>query len=226
MLASENHHQQQPQPHPTPPNPLVQPHLTPNPIQASNTTTNTTMNGSGHGVNGTSSYSYMMINGGDVPSHVNGDRENGRVNGHHQQHQQQQQHHQQPYPTSGPSHPTTAISRQNSSSSTASSVAPAHESSAELLRQTLSGNILIAPNTRPNSRSSSRRRKARTPQTPRSGVLTPATLHGSPENSENESPSEEIVDHEYEGMRHGFEDEYNSEAYLAVLEQVGFCFTF
>ncbi|KAH8148186.1 uncharacterized protein LAJ45_07638 [Morchella importuna] len=178
------------------------------------------MNGSGHGVNGTSSYSYMMINGGDVPSHVNGDRENGRVNGHHQQHQQQQQHHQQPYPTSGPSHPTTAISRQNSSSSTASSVAPAHESSAELLRQTLSGNILIAPNTRPNSRSSSRRRKARTPQTPRSGVLTPATLHGSPENSENESPSEEIVDHEYEGMRHGFEDEYNSEAYLAVLEQV------
>lgn len=174
------------------------------------TTTTTNMNGSGG--TGTPSNGYMMVNGGDIPSHINGDREreNGRASGH------------QPYPTNGPSHPTTAISRQNSSSSTASSVAPPGESSAELLRQTLSGSVVhTAPNTRPHSRSSSRRRQPRTPNTPRSGMLTPATFHGSPGDSGTESPNEDIIDHEFEGMRHGFEDEYNSEAYLAVLEQVG-----
>jgi len=49
-----------------------------------------------------------------------------------------------------------------------------------------------------------------------SGLLTPA---GSADNSGTESPDEEVHDHE-EGMRHGFAEEYNSEAYLAVLEQV------
>lgn len=176
----------------------------------------TTTNMDGDGGTGAPSNGYMMVNGGDIPSHVNGDmeRENGRVSGHQQPHQ--------PYPPNGPSHPTTAISRQNSSSSTASSVAPPGESSAELLRQTLSGSsVHTAPNTRSHSRSSSRRRQPRTPNTPRSGMLTPATLHGSPGDSGTESLNEDIVDHEFEGMRHGFEDEYNSEAYLAVLEQVG-----
>lgn len=176
----------------------------------------TTTDMNGNGGTGAPSNGYMMVNGGDIPSHVNGDREreNDRVGGHQQPHQ--------PYPTNGPSHPTTAISRQNSSSSTASSVAPPGESSAELLRQTLSGSVVhTAPNTRPHSRSSSRRRHPRTPNTPRSGMLTPATFHGSPGDSGTESPNEDIADHEFEGMRHGFEDEYNSEAYLAVLEQVG-----
>lgn len=177
----------------------------------------TTTNMNGNGGTGAPSNGYMMVTGSDIPSHVNGDREreNGRVSGH-----QQQPH--QPYPTNGPSHPTTAISRQNSSSSTASSVAPPGESSAELLRQTLSGSsVHTAPNTRSHSRSSSRRRQPRTPNTPRSGMLTPATFHGSPGDSGTESLNEDIADHEFEGMRHGFEDEYNSEAYLAVLEQVG-----
>lgn len=199
------------------PNLHVQPQHAHQPPKAPRTATTTSItNMNGHGGLGAPSNGYMMVYGGDVPSHVNGDREreHGRVNGH--------QHLHQTYPTNGPSHPTTAISRQNSSSSTASSVAPPGESSAELLRQTLSGSTVhTAPNTRSHSRSSSRRRPPRTPNTPRSGMLTPATLHGSPENSETESPNEEIADHEFEGMRHGFEDEYNSEAYLAVLEQVG-----
>lgn len=218
---SSRQQQKQQQPHS---NLHVQAHQLPRASHSTTTTTATatativTINMNGNGGTGAPSNGYMMVSGGgDIPSHVNGDREreNGRVSGH-------QQHPHQPYPTNGPSHPTTAISRQNSSSSTASSVAPPGESSAELLRQTLSGTTIhTAPNTRSHSRSSSRRRQPQTSNTPRSGILTPATLHGSPGDSGTESLNDDIADHEFEGMRHGFEDEYNSEAYLAVLEQVG-----
>jgi hypothetical protein len=84
---------------------------------------------------------------------------------------------------------------------------------AELLRQTLQS----APNSRPASRASSRRRNSSVPATPRT-VYTP---NGSAENSEGESTRHED-EMDIPRMRHGFEDEYNSEDYLAVLEQVLF----
>ncbi|PUU80441.1 hypothetical protein B9Z19DRAFT_730458 [Tuber borchii] len=103
-------------------------------------------------------------------------------------------------------------------------------SSAESLRQTFNVAVAAAGTataTSPNSnssRSTSRTHSRRKPPpsistvNTISGLLTPA---GSVDNSGTESPDEEVHDHE-EGMRHGFAEEYNSEAYLAVLEQLGF----
>jgi hypothetical protein len=105
--------------------------------------------------------------------------------------------------------PTTAVARQTTSNTIA---APLGEP-AELLRQTLQS----APNSRPGSRSSSRRRPPPTPTTPKSTIYTP---NGSAENSEGEGPHYDIGETDFHRMRHGFEDEYNSEDYLAVLEQV------
>lgn len=95
-------------------------------------------------------------------------------------------------------------------------VAPG-EPAAELLRQTLRS----APNSRPGSRSSSRRRTPTTPTTPRLGQHTIYTPNGSIDGSDGAmSPRAELGGIDFHRMRHGFEDEYNSEDYLAVLEQV------
>ena len=114
---------------------------------------------------------------------------------------------------------TTAISRQNSTSSTASS--GLNESSEQLLRQTLS----LSANVQQYSDGRQNRRKSghSTPSTPKpSGVLTPAsTAHPSPELTSTDNVTDDIF-HDFDGgiARHGFGDEYNSEAYLALLEQV------
>lgn len=113
--------------------------------------------------------------------------------------------------------PTTSLTRQNSNSSLASSVA-GYEDSAAMLRRTLSAATLQnghgGPTNRPMSSASQKTPTA-------SGILTPATtFHGSLDNSAEDSPVEDTLP-EYGTMRHGFEDEYNSEAYLALLEQVG-----
>lgn len=118
-------------------------------------------------------------------------------------------------PFAGPVVATTAISRQNSTSSTASSAL--NESSENLLRQTLSGNGQPLP----DGRQSRKKTFSPTPTTSRTGgLLGPA--HTSTDFSSMESTTEESFQ-EFDGgiARHGFEDEYNSEAYLALLEQVG-----
>jgi len=115
------------------------------------------------------------------------------------------------YPTKTTTAPTTMVTRQNTATLSNMIAAPMGEP-AELLRQTLQS----APNSRPNSRSSSRRRNSSTPATPRT-IYTP---NGSAENSEGEGPRHDDGGLDTPRMRHGFEDEYNSEDYLAVLEQV------
>ena len=117
--------------------------------------------------------------------------------------------------------PTTAVTRSNSAT-LANVLAFPHGEPTEMLRQTLNS----APNSRPASRASSRRRHSSTPTTPRT-ILTPS---GSADNSEGEAPRHHLLHHSNAPsddpavaapqMRHGFEDEYNSEDYLAVLEQV------
>lgn len=155
---------------------------------------------------------YVLVDGANPLGITNGgsSRENLRLNGNGT-------HSHQLYPAGGPSTPTTALSRQNSPSSNASSIAPIGESSAELLRQTL--NVAGAPSatTRQNHKSSTRRKQLPAILAPSSSrVLTPA---GSAEDSGTESPDQQTPG-ELEKVRHGFADEYNSEAYLAVLEQV------
>lgn len=122
---------------------------------------------------------------------------------------------QPPFPPKAPKAPT-ALSRQNTSSSlnTSSSAAAPMGEPVEMLRQTLQ----TAPNSRPTSRSSSRRRFPPNPTTPRNSTIY--TPNGSGENSEDDAAEAEIY-----RMRHGFEDEYNSEDYLAVLEQVRLLFS-
>lgn len=107
--------------------------------------------------------------------------------------------------------PTTVVARP-SSATLANVLACPHGEPAEMLRQTLNS----APNSRPASRASSRRRHSSTPTTPRT-ILTPS---GSAENSEGEALPDDSAMAAAPQMRHGFEDEYNSEDYLAVLEQV------
>jgi len=88
---------------------------------------------------------------------------------------------------------------------------------AEMLKQTLQS----APNSRPGSRSSSRRRQPPTTPTPKHGHHSIFTPNGSVEGSDGgASPRTEEGGIDFHRMRHGFEDEYNSEDYLAVLEQV------
>ncbi|KAI5779073.1 putative TORC1 growth control complex subunit Kog1 [Geopyxis carbonaria] len=148
-----------------------------------------------------SAQKFVMVNGGGQYS-VNGgvDGGRGRSAG-------------SVYSQNGPTTPTTALSRHNSMNS--GTVVPSSEPT-ELLRQTLQS----APNSRPSSRSSSRRRNTSTPRSPRaSGMMTPVTTNGSFE-PVGDSPKSDLMSHETYGMRHGFEAEYNSEDYLAVLEQV------
>ena len=118
-------------------------------------------------------------------------------------------------PFAGPVVATTAISRQNSTSSTGSSAL--NESSENLLRQTLSANG--QPLT--DGRQSRKKAFSPTPITSRTGGLL-GPVHTSTDFSGMESANEESCQ-EFDGgiARHGFEDEYNSEAYLALLEQVG-----
>lgn len=110
---------------------------------------------------------------------------------------------------------TTAISRTNSTSSTASSAL--NESSENLLRQTLSANG--QPLT--DSKQSRKKNFSSTPTASRTGGLV-GPVHASADFSGMEIANEESFQ-EFDGgiARHGFEDEYNSEAYLALLEQVG-----
>lgn len=115
------------------------------------------------------------------------------------------------YNLSGPTGPTTAVSRQNSISS-AHALVNGHGATEQVLRQTL---MSSAPNSRPGSRASSRRRPSGSmPRSPKgsSGFGGEGWANGFQDHDE---------DH-LEGyvMRHGFQDEYNSEDYLAVLEQV------
>ena len=87
----------------------------------------------------------------------------------------------------------------------------------ELLRQTLHS----APNSRPSSRSSSRRRNNGTiPKSPKNGGVLTLSRNGTLENGDDGMFGEEHAVQENYVMRHGFEAEYNSEDYLAVLEQV------
>lgn len=113
--------------------------------------------------------------------------------------------------------PTTALSRESSMAmSPARPVTPKGEP-AELLRQTLHS----APNSRPSSRSSSRRRRNGTlPKSPKNGGMLTLSRNGTLESSDGGMFMEEDAVQENYVMRHGFEAEYNSEDYLAVLEQV------
>ncbi|PWW72919.1 hypothetical protein C7212DRAFT_354532 [Tuber magnatum] len=128
---------------------------------------------------------------------VNGNAAHSHSHNHTRQAHSSSSSHHQLYPANGPSTPTTAISRQNSSSSTSSSANPVGESSsADLLRQTLNVAVAAAGTT----------------------AITATITSPSPNSLRStKSPDDEV--HE-EGMRHGFAEEYNSEAYLAVLEQV------
>lgn len=118
-------------------------------------------------------------------------------------------------PFAGPVAPTTAISRQNSTSSTASSAL--NESSENLLRQTLSAN----GHPLADGRQSRKQHFSSASTTPRI-TGSSASAHASTDYSGMESTNEDGYQ-EFDGgiARHGFEDEYNSEAYLALLEQVG-----
>jgi len=103
--------------------------------------------------------------------------------------------------------PTMAVAKRNT-------IAVPLAEPAELLRQTLQS----APNSRPGSRSSLRRRPPPTPTAPKLTIFTP---NGSTDGSDGGlSPRAEMAGIDFHRMRHGFEDEYNSEDYLAVLEQV------
>ena len=111
--------------------------------------------------------------------------------------------------------PTTAVSRQSPAPLSAPASVAAHMGEpADLLRQTLQ----TAPNSRPTSRSSSRRRNFAGSDVATTPHMNPSiyTPNGSADNSE----ADDAPDVEMYRMRHGFEDEYNSEDYLAVLEQV------
>jgi hypothetical protein len=115
--------------------------------------------------------------------------------------------HNPAYPAKGAPAPTTAVTRQNTASSS-HTISTAAEP-VELLRQTLES----APNSRPSSRSSSRKRTS---------LIRSSTVYtnGSADDSDFDSPRQDFRALEHYAMRHGFEDEYNSEDYLAVLEQV------
>ena len=106
---------------------------------------------------------------------------------------------------------TTAISRQNSTSSNASSALA--ESSEERLRQTLSANG------QPHSDGRQSRKKNAS-----SSHSLATTFNGHSDHPAMAGAHDDNYQDFYEFdraiARHGFEDEYNSEAYLALLEQV------
>lgn len=124
---------------------------------------------------------------------MNGNRDRGRV---------------PPYATkTGAMTPTTAVSTVSKQSTT--SAAPSGAEPEEVLRQTLQS----APNSRPGSRASSRSRRRASTSTTKSLKFRDDSFHDDLDDHD-EDPLDGYV------MRHGFEDEYNSEDYLAVLEQV------
>lgn len=109
--------------------------------------------------------------------------------------------------------PVVAATRQNSTSSTASS--GLNESSEHLLRQTLSTN----GQAHSDNKQSRKKNFSSVPTTSR--ITGASSLHTSLEYTVMEAHEEAYPESDGGIARHGFEDEYNSEAYLALLEQVG-----